>query len=572
MGGLPNQVSSQIANSQPASESMDSIIPDAIRVCKNDIAVAEAVAAVTDRFNLTVTEEGVPIRCAGNNESWVLYSDYLCLVNPFDRDTISAATQWARQEELEYAKIGVIAFSYLSQLKTKHGYVEDDTEDNVNSKLALQSVEEIIRSAALQDASDIHFQPTQTERIDILFRIDGILRVQKKIDLKLQEAMVRSVMESRCHVTLTTNTQQDGKFDFPVDQHKTINLRVSTIPVVRKSMLALKMVMRLLGNNSNLADLSKLGLSDYNKKLLRRIGSYPNGMIITTGPTGSGKTTTLSALLLDAYSSNPSRNFHTVEDPVELQHQGMSHTEVTQNLSFAQALRALLRQDPDVIMVGEMRDNETAELGFKAAMTGHLVLTTLHTNNAHESIGRLERMGLDKEIIATNTTAFLAQRLVRALCPECKIKTHLKDDPDRMAVYGKHPIFSELGGDTVVFKANTLGCKKCGEGSSKGEKGRRSIIEILEMTPSVQVPILEGENPAILRRKQIQEGSFNDLWDDGLRLLQEGIIGFEQIEAALKSFDHDRTEVNNSLGSGSSKPVPRLMKTDRPNLESIQSI
>jgi type II secretory ATPase GspE/PulE/Tfp pilus assembly ATPase PilB-like protein len=551
------KVTAQIAASQPISESRDSLIPDAIRVCKDDGAVAEAVANALGIFNLTVVEEGVTVKCAGNADNWLAYSNYLCISNPYDRALITKATDWARREELGPLKIAVISQSYLSQLRAVHGAVaEDGNVDGMDDKLALQHLDEIIRHAAQLDVSDIHFQPTQTDKVDLLYRIDGILRVQRKIDLKLHEAMVRSVMETRCNVSVHTNAQQDGKFDFQIDQNKSINLRVSTIPVVRKSEVSQKMVMRLLGNNTRLANLDRLGLAPENRELLVKFGSYPNGMIILTGPTGSGKTTTLSALLLHMHSTNPNLNYHTIEDPVELQHQGMSHTEVSVTLSFAQALRAMLRQDPDVMLVGEMRDEETAELGYKAAMTGHLVLSTLHTNNAHESIGRLERMNIDTEIIATNTTAFIAQRLCRALCKNCRQEYRLKDDPERFRIYGSHPAFSAHRGDTIVYRANPHGCNECGHHNGAGEKGRRGLIEVLEMTPEVQVAILEGVNPAILRRKQIQKGTFNDLWDDGIRLVIEGAVGFEQLEAQLKPYLYDRMEVEDSQSTHSKRRVP----------------
>lgn len=556
-----NKITRQIADSQPVAETLDSIVPDAIRVSKDDTAVAEAVSVVARQFFLSVAEEGIPVKCGTTVDDWLLYGDVLCVVNPFDSSLIDRAIAWARKFEHTYKSLGVISQSYLSQLRVVHSEDTDDLDENVDDKLALQHVEEIIRLAAQQGASDIHFVPTQTDRIDLLFRVDGVLRIQKKIDLRLHDAMVRSVMESKCNVQLQSNTQQDGKFEFALDQNKSINLRVSTMPVARKSESALKMVMRLLGNNTALASLDRLGLSEENMNLIIKMGNYPNGMIIMTGPTGSGKTTTLSAALLHMFHTNPNRNFHTVEDPVELQHQGMSHTEVTMTLSFAQALRALLRQDPDVILVGEMRDNETAELGFKAAMTGHLVLSTLHTNNAHESIGRLERMDIDTEIIATNTTAFIAQRLLRALCPDCKNSYRLKDDPVRYAKYGSHRLFAAQKGETIIYRANPSGCQKCGGPKNSGERGRRSIIEILEMTPEVQVPILEGKNPAILRREQIQNGTFKDLWDDGIRLIAEGAVGFEQVEAVLKPYEHDREVLAQGLGNGQKTEV-RLPKRD----------
>lgn len=541
------KVTPQIADSQPVSESMQSIIIDAIRVAKDDAAVASAAAAALNMFNLVVLEEGLPVYCAGPQDYWLAYSDYLCVTNPFDSQMVSSATAWARREDIEVHSIAVVSNSYLSQIRAVYGSDNNDQSEAVDDKLALQQVEDLIRLAAQMDASDIHFVPNQSDKVDLLFRIDGILRAQKKIELTLYETMVRAVLEQRCQVPLHSLDQQDGKFELQLDSNKSINLRVSTLPVSRRSETSSKMVMRLLGNNSKLANLGRLGMSAANYNKLVRFGNYPSGLIVMTGPTGSGKTTALYAQLINMQNTNPNRNFHTVEDPVEMQQPGMSHTEVTDILTFAKALRALLRQDPDVILVGEMRDEETAELGYKAAMTGHLVLTTLHTNNAHESIGRLERLGIGIDLIVSNTTSFLAQRLVRCLCPHCKVEYRLQDDADRLKKYGQNPAFSSAKGQTKVFKANLGGCIEC---NGTGEKGRHSIIEILEMTADVQVALLNGCNPSLLRRKQIAEGSFEDLWDDGLRLIAEGVIGFDQLEVQLKPYEVDRIGVNAPLGSG----------------------
>lgn len=547
------RVTKQIAESQPLSESTAAILADVIRVAKDDNAVAEAAAASLDMFHLCVTEEGLPIHCAGSHDNWIAYSHYLCVTNPFDSQLVSSATAWARREDIEVKNIGVVSSSYLSQLRVVHGSDDSNEADTVDDKLALQQVEDIIRLAARLDGSDVHFVPNQSDKVDLQFRIDGILRAQRKLELSLYETMVRAVMEQRCQVPLHSLDQQDGKFELQLDSNKSINLRVSTLPVSRRSETSPKMVMRLLGNNTSLANLGRLGMSKANYEKLVRYGNYPNGLLVMTGPTGSGKTTALYAQLINMQNTNPNRNFHTIEDPVEMQQPGMSHTEVTDTLTFAKALRALLRQDPDVILVGEMRDNETAELGYKAAMTGHLVLTTLHTNNAHESIGRLQKMDIGIDIIATNTTAFLAQRLVRCLCPACKIEYRLQDDSVRMLKYGRNPAFAASKGEAKLFKTNPKGCEKCG---FTGEKGRHSIIEILELTPELQVSLLNGVHPAILRRRQIADGSFVDLWDDGLRLVAEGVIGFEQLEVQLKPYEVDRVEVNSILGSGQAVPVP----------------
>lgn len=559
------KVTSQVAESQATSESMAAIIPDATRVSKDGAAVAEAASIAQNLFFLSVAEEGISVHCAGRDEPWIAYGDKLLIVNPFDPMIPNAAMAWARREDIEVTSLGVISAAYLSQLRALHAGANQTEEERLNEKVALQVAEDLIRAAALADASDVHFVPNQTEKVDVLFRVDGILRAQKKIDLKEYETIVRAVLEQRCNVTLQSLTQQDGKFELDLDSQRSISLRVSTLPVARRSETCPKMVMRLLGNNASLVNLERLNLSKEHYDQLVHFGAFPNGMIVMTGPTGSGKTTTLSAVLINMQNSNPNRNFHTVEDPVEMQHQGMSHTEVRPGLTFAQALRALLRQDPDVILVGEMRDNETAELGYKASMTGHLVLTTLHTNNAHESIGRLERMDISTDILVANTTAFLAQRLVRRLCTSCRIEYRLSDDKTRLATYGQHAVFKEFKGETKLFRANPKGCHACGGEAGRGEKGRQSIIEILEVTPEVQVHLLSGMNPSILRRKQIADGTFKDLWDDALRLVAQGAIGFEQAESQLKPYAADRADVNAALGAGQPTPVPAPRRIDQHN-------
>lgn len=548
-----NKVTQQIADSQPPSETMAAIMLDATRVSKDDAAVAEAAAHALNIFYLTLAEEGLSIRCAGPEDGWIVYSDYVCVTNPYDKALCDSAFAWARREDLPYRSLGVVSSSYLAQLRAAHSE-SFDNQDSVDDKLALEQIEAIIRNAAGMDASDVHFVPDQTEKVEVKYRIDGELRTQpKKIDLKVFVAMVRAVLEQKCNRTYEAIHQQDGKFDLQVGGNKTINLRVSTLPVIRGSETAPKLVVRLLGNNAALANLNRMGLSPHNLEKLLRYGKYPSGMIVLTGPTGSGKTTTLYAQLINMQNTNPNRNFHTVEDPVEIQQTGMSHTEVTDNLSFADALRALLRQDPDVILVGEMRDNETAELAFKASMTGHLVLSTLHTNTSHESVGRLQSMEIGTDLIVTNVTAFLAQRLVRCLCEKCKVVSSLKTDQMRFTKYGQHKAFQELGGETLVYSKNEAGCGHC---NGYGEKGRRGIIEIFEMTAAAQIELLGGKNPSILRREQISAGTFEDLWDDGLRLVAEGSISFEQLENELKPYEVDRVGMNVSATSVHAVPVP----------------
>nr|WP_192963252.1 ATPase, T2SS/T4P/T4SS family [Pseudomonas fluorescens]CEK42032.1 General secretion pathway protein E [Pseudomonas fluorescens SBW25] len=557
-----NRVSPQIAESQPVSESMASILHDIIRVAKDDSIVTEAVANTLGLFHLYHVEEGLLVTCAGPKDGWLIYSDHLCVTNPYDKDLVDLATAWARNKDIKYAELGVVSNTYLSQLRTVHGGDIDEDGTAVDNQRAAQHVDDIVRLAASVDASDIHFVPTQSDKVDLQFRIDGVLKTQKKIDLSLYHSMVRAVIEHRCNLPYSAITQMDGKFELALNNNKSLNLRVSTLPVVRRSETSIKMVLRLLGNNTSLANLKRQGLSQQNYEKMVRFGNFPNGLMIFTGPTGAGKTTSLYAQLIDMQNNNPNRNFHTVEDPCEMQQPGMSHTEVNVNLSFVEALRALLRQDPDVILVGEIRDDETAELAIKAAMTGHLVLSSLHTNNAHESIGRLLFMGIGMDLIVSNTTAILAQRLVRCLCEKCKVEYRLSDDPKRLRTYGQNKAFKSSQGGTKLFKANPNGCDYCGK---TGLKGRHGVVEILEMTPELQVSLLKGANPSILRLQQIKDGTFEDLWDDGLRLVANGIVGFDQLESVLKPYQMERVGMNETLGSGQAVSVPIQQQASHEN-------
>lgn len=550
------KITQQQMDTQPVPEDMKAVIPDVLRICKDDEAVAAAVAKAVGKRLFFGVEDGIEVIQGESSDSWFIYGGVIYMTNPCDDHAYQRALSYARQKGHKPLSVGVVSNSRIEQVKNCNREDEESNLDDDAKKVrAIQRIEDMIREAARSDVSDIHLQPTQGDQIAVRYRIDGELITMRMYKVGFHDPIVRVIIENLCGLSLETSVPQDGKFEFYLSTSKKINLRVSSIPVAQGSERKLKIVMRLLGNNASLSNLDKLGMDPVNKASLQRMGACPNGMIILTGPTGSGKTTTLNAMLLDMQGRAPNRNYHTIEEPVELQHEGMSHTECGAQVSFAAALRSLLRQDPDVILVGEMRDNETAELGYKAAMTGHLVLSTLHTNNAHESLGRLERMNIERDIIVTNTMAFIAQRLVRALCKSCKIPYELRTDPVQFSMFGSHRLFNEKGGNTIIYKANPAGCSACKKNEthhSGGLKGRRGIIEILEMTPETQMAILEGETPTLLRRRQIREGTFRDLWDDGLRLVIEGAVGIEQLTSELKPFLEDRggsTDHGNHLKS-----------------------
>lgn len=550
------KVSAAQAAAMPTAENIESIIPDINRLANDENAVASAVGKALNRKVFQEVEEGRQATMPPNMDSWLIYDNTVYMTNPLDSKASEQAMAFVRRTGIVSTGmgIGVIAAVKLEALRSID--IDDDDaslgDKEAQKQRALQRIDEMLFEAAKKDASDIHLQPTQSDRVTIRYRIDGDLLSQRSYPIGLHDSIVRVVMETKSQLTLETGVPQDGKFDFELNKGKKIGVRVSSNPVTRGSDKTPKLVLRLLGTNTSLASISKLGLSARNLEILQRVGNQPNGMILVTGPTGSGKTTLLNAVLLDIYRHNPNQNYQTLEDPVEIQHEGMSHTEVTPYLTFAMGLRAILRQDPDVILVGEIRDNETADLAFRGAMTGHLLLSTLHTNNAHESIGRLEKMDIARDILAANTTAIVALRLVKKLCSYCKKQYLFTSDKSRHELYSPNAAFTKAPGDQDIclYKANPNGCVKCGPDSG-GLKGRHAVLEILEISIDVQEAILNGVPPSLIRRNGIAEGSFQDLWDDGLRLVREGVLGFEQLEKPLRPYMTDRIRGSQGLNNNS---------------------
>lgn len=547
------------AQTMPPSQHQNEIIPDISRVVKDDSAIALAVSKVMDRPLFTSLDNTMKVLTGRKNDQWVIIGDVVYVTNPLDNSAVQNASQKARDGGIKSPKLGVISISNLEEIRaanstisTEDGAADGETQQKESAR---NEIDKILSEATGLGASDIHLQPLAGNKIQIRYRIDGDLQSFRSYKEELHKSIVRLLVEDKCNLVINANLPQDGKFDYDISSSRKINIRFSSLPIVVGSHKTTKVVMRLLGGNNKLASIDKFGLSQHNLEMLYRFSAYPSGLIIVTGPTGSGKTTTLHGVLVDMRGKQPNRNYHTIEEPVEIQHEGVGHTECGEHLSFADALRSLLRQDPDVLLVGEMRDDETAELGYKGSQTGHIVLSTLHTNNAHASIDRLLRMNIPADIIASNTTAIAAQRLVRGLCEHCKTPYLLRDDPVRFERYGSHNAFKGKG-DSRVFKANPEGCHHCKpkNGPPSGLKGRRNIMEILEFNAEVQEKILSGLSTTLLRRQQIVTGEFQDLWDDGLRLVAEGSIGFDQLELVLTPYLTDRNAVK--------KAVPQTKPTE----------
>ncbi|WP_232223476.1 GspE/PulE family protein [Sphingorhabdus lutea] len=356
----------------------------------------------------------------------------------------------------------------------------DDLLDSADDAPAIRLINVIIAEAVRQGASDIHIEPYETGLV-IRMRKDGVLEEKLRMP-----AHVASVVVSRIKVMARLDiaerrVPQDGRIAITLGG-KLVDVRVSTLP----SSAGERVVMRILDKESSFISIDLLGMSEDAKDILTSALSEPNGIILVTGPTGSGKTTSLYAAL--KYLNDGSRNILTVEDPVEYGVEGIGQTQVNAKvgMTFAAGLRAILRQDPDVVMVGEIRDKETADIAVQAALTGHLVLSTVHTNDAVGVITRLRDMRIEPFLLASTLRAIIAQRLVRRLCPDCK--TSGQASKGMIALLG-------LDQGTIVHQPK--GCPNC---NNSGFKGRIGVFEVIRVDETIRRLINEGGDEAIIAR------------------------------------------------------------------------
>lgn len=367
-----------------------------------------------------------------------------------------------------------------------------------------------IMTAVRDGASDIHVEPTK-QATRLRYRIDGNLRELMSAPNSMHAAIVSRIKVIGKMDIAERRLPQEGRVHV-VAEGREIDLRVSSMP----TLLGEKIVLRILDKSNLNVALDKLGVSADQLPRFRRIFSKPHGIVLVTGPTGSGKTTTLYSVI-DLLSS-PERNIVTIEDPVEYQLDGINQVQVNEavQMTFARALRSLLRQDPDVIMVGEIRDTDTARVAIQAALTGHLVLSTLHTNNAPGAFIRLADMGIERYLLASAFNGVVAQRLARTICPFC-----------RTSYYPPESALADAGwlGDTqrVFFKGE--GCKQCHD---SGFRGRAGIYELLEVTDEVRQHLHRAEEEEEIKAVARQHG-WRPLREEGLRLVEEGRSTLEEV-------------------------------------------
>ncbi|MBN2161372.1 MAG: type II/IV secretion system protein [Pontiellaceae bacterium] len=376
---------------------------------------------------------------------------------------------------------------------------------HANDAPVVRYVNLLLMEAVRDRASDIHFEPGEYN-CSVRIRVDGSLRPVTPPPKSLYSAIVTRIKILSEMDISERRLPLDGRFKFKFSG-RVIDVRVSSMPLV----FGEKIVMRILDKQSLVLDLEDIGFEGRNLKRFKEILGMPNGIVLLTGPTGSGKTTTLYSALNILRS--PTRNVQTVEDPVEYLIEGINQMPIRPKigLTFAECLRHILRQDPDAVMIGEIRDAETAEIAMRASLTGHIVLSTLHTNDATSSFSRLRDIGIPSYLTAATMRLIIAQRLVKKICPNCKTVYQ----PDAAELEWVRPVFPDAAEWTYYHGA---GCNQC---RNRGMKGRRAIFEFLEVTPNIRELVHEEVDDLTLRRKAI-EGGMETLAENGFNRVRLG--------------------------------------------------
>jgi general secretion pathway protein E len=448
------------------------------------------VVAVSDPLDLDSLEE---LRVQFKKPIFPIYSP---------KNTIEAAIERCYTKKEGETKLLFSDIEKIASVQPVENLEEYDLLEQSDQSPVIRMVNAILVEAITQEASDIHFEPVE-EGLTIRYRVDGVLQVRHAPPREYQKQLLTRLKVMSKMDIAEQRLPQDGRIKL---RHggREIDFRVSTLPTVHGE----RIVLRILDRGNVTLGLDRIGMDKPTLKNFRKLIHLPEGIILVTGPTGSGKTTTLYSAITEINSSEV--NVITVEDPVEYKLPGISQLNVNPRieLDFAKGLRHILRQDPDVIMIGEIRDKETAEIAIQSSLTGHLVFSTLHTNDAPSALTRLADMGIEPYLLASSILGVLTQRLVRVICPACKEEyAPSQEELDELGIRKKIPLYRGKG------------CSHCFQA---GYKGRHAIYELMLMTPAIKTQVMRSQDSQELRRIAVEE-KMHTLFQQGLHLVLKGV-------------------------------------------------
>jgi type IV pilus assembly protein PilB len=432
-------------------------------------------------------------------------------------DILTELRRLARQSEAFGARAALAEEEALLEAEEEEDADDLEAEDGISEAPLVRLVNSIIFQAAEDGASDVHFEP-QEDALLVRLRIDGVLHEVQRIPKRMMAGVTTRLKVLAKLDIAERRKPQDGRISLnAAAAGRMLDIRVATLPTVEGE----SVVMRLLDKSKRPPTLEELGLSDEMRKNLETIVQRPTGALLVTGPTGSGKSTTLYAALAEI--NHPEINIITVEDPVEYRLGGINQVQINTRagLTFAAALRSILRSDPDVVMVGEIRDPETAKISIEAALTGHFVLSTLHTNDAPGALTRLNEMGVEPFLTGSAVTGVLAQRLARKLCTHCcEMYTPSVEELIKARV---SPDIAAQADGMIFYRKR--GCPRCNQ---TGYKGRIGIFQLLAMSETLETLAAQKASREELERAAMEEG-MRTLWDDGIAKVAAGLTSIEEL-------------------------------------------
>ena len=479
----------------------------------NNDAAATIPVALAERYQI------IPIKKAGKRLTLAMVDptnffaiDDVRMVTGCDIDPVIAAEREITRAINQTYGVKELVEKAVNRLRTKDpvGVAEIQTTDDAP---IISIVNSIISQAIKERASDIHIEPMD-RNVRVRFRVDGVLREVVTFPRHSHAAIISRIKIMSEMDIAEKRLPQDGRIKVP-EQGREIDLRVSTLPTI----LGEKVVMRILDKKSVILNIKGLGFTSENLARYRHLFAQSYGMLLVTGPTGSGKTTTLYSTLTELNS--PGKNIITVEDPVEYRLDGINQVQVNQKagLTFATGLRSILRQDPNIVMVGEIRDAETSDIAIRAALTGHLVLSTLHTNDAPGAVTRLLDMGIEPFLVASSILGIVAQRLVRLICPDCKQSYNPEaESPER--------IFLGISEDSEIQLFRGAGCTRCGH---TGYRGRMSIHEVMSISSTPIRELINRRASSDELSEQARKEGMRTIREDGIAKALEGRTTIEEV-------------------------------------------
>jgi len=488
------------------------IDPDISNLISEDLARRHLLIPVKVKEGRLVIAMADPLNIFAIDDVKIATGMDVEVVIATSKDILSAIDQYYGKKNVEQA---------IEEFKKEFDFdniteVDEKTLSEINNAPVVKLVNSIIRQAIRSKASDIHIEPFE-HHVRVRFRIDGELQEIMSPAKSTHAAIVTRIKIMGKMDIAEKRVPQDGRYEAVIDG-KEVDLRISSLPTVYGE----KIVIRILQRDSTMLTRKQLGFTQHNMKKLDDIIKSPNGIILVTGPTGSGKSTTLYALLREL--NTPNKNLITVEDPVEYRIEGINQVPVNNKagMTFASALRSILRQDPDIIMIGEIRDTETAEIAVRASITGHLVLSTMHTNDTASTVSRLIDMGIEPYLVSSSVVGIIAQRLVKRICEGCK--TDYKPTPEEKEMLG-------LDKDITLHKGT--GCSACG---GTGYKGRIAVHEIMTITKELRALINKGASVDEIREAAEKQGMLT-LQENCRQLIVDGISTIEEMLRVAYSID-----------------------------------